>query len=133
MVAVFDWEMATIGDPLTDLGYALMYWIQAGDSELRQLAMEKGVATMAEGFMTRDELAYEYERRSGRPIRNVQFYLALAHYKLGIIIEGIRARYLAGETRGEGFDDMGYRVPELIQLGLEAANESSDAVLRGER
>ena len=133
ILAILDWEMATIGDPLTDLGYALTYWIQAGDSKLRQLAMEKNVATMAEGFMTRDELAYEYERRSGRPIRNVQFYLALAHYKLGIIIEGIRARYLAGETRGEGFDDMGYRVPELIELGLEVANESSDAVLRGER
>ncbi len=131
--AVLDWEMSTLGDPLTDLGYALMYWVEAGDSAVRQAAIEKGVVTMNQGFMTRAELVAEYEKRSGRPVANIEFYSALASYKLAIIVEGIRARYLAGETRGEGFDDMGFRVPELIELGLETANSSSNPALRGEQ
>ncbi len=131
--AVLDWEMSTLGDPLTDLGYALMYWMEAGDSEVRQAAIEKGVVTMNAGFMSRAELVAEYERRSGRLVANIEFYSALAFYKLAIIVEGIRARYLAGETRGEGFEDMGFRVPELVELGLETASSSSDPALRGHR
>jgi aminoglycoside phosphotransferase (APT) family kinase protein len=131
--AVLDWEMSTLGDPLTDLGYALMYWVEAGDSEVHQAAIETGVVTMNEGFMTRAELVAEYEKRSGRPVANIEFYSALASYKLAIIVEGIRARYLAGETRGEGFEDMSFHVPELIELGLETASSSTDPALRGER
>jgi aminoglycoside phosphotransferase (APT) family kinase protein len=132
ILAILDWEMSTLGDPLADLGYALVYWVQEGDPELRRFAMSSGIATAVPGFMTRDELVAAYERRSGRSIANVDFYLAFAFFKLAVIVEGIHARYLAGETRGEGFEQLGERVPALAQLGMETANGSSNPALRGE-
>jgi len=133
IVAILDWEMSTLGDPLCDLGYALMYWVQAGDSALKQKAMEKGMVTMAPGFMTHAEMVARYEEQSKRSVAHIDFYVALALYKLAIIVEGIHARYLAGETRGEGFEALGGRVPETAQLGIEVANASRNPALRGVR
>ncbi len=132
IVAILDWEMSTLGDPLADLGYALVYWVQEGDPELRRFAMSSGISTAVPGFMTRDELVADYERRSGRSLANVDFYLAFAFFKLAVIVEGIHARFLAGETRGEGFEQLGERVPALAQLGMDAANGSGSPALRGE-
>jgi aminoglycoside phosphotransferase (APT) family kinase protein len=132
--AMLDWEMATLGDPFADLGYALAYWVQDGDSELRQRVLDMGVVSMAEGFMTRAELAEEYGRRSGRAMGGVDFYFCFGLYKLSVIVQGIVARNLAGETRGGGFEEYDEdRVRGLIALAWEAANGSSDALLRGER
>jgi aminoglycoside phosphotransferase (APT) family kinase protein len=108
VVAIFDWEMATLGDPLTDVGYTLGYWANPGESFGGVIA-----STTAEpGFMTRDELVAEYARRSGRRVDHVAFYQVLALYKLAIISEGIYARFMQGKTLGEGF--AGVRATEKI-------------------
>jgi aminoglycoside phosphotransferase (APT) family kinase protein len=134
ILALLDWEMSTIGDPLADFGYALAYWVQRGDSDLRQTVLDKGRVTMAEGFLTREELVEEYARRNGRSVANVDFYFVFALYKLTVIVMGIVARNLAGETRGEGFEEYDeVKVRMLARLAFESANESGDPVLRGER
>lgn len=106
VVAVFDWEMATLGDPLADLGYTLIYWADPGD-DLDPAGLG-GVApfTAAPGYLRRAELIAEYARRSGRDAAAIDFYMVLALYKLAIISEGIYARYLQGKTLGEGFAGM---------------------------
>ena len=131
VVAVLDWEMATLGDPLSDLGYTLIYWGEADDPE-EYLASRPGSRASAHpGFLTRRELIEEYARWSGRDVSAIEFYQVLAHYKLAIICEGIHARFLAGETVGEGFEGMGERCAFLIEAGLEIADRAADRRLRG--
>jgi len=130
VVAIFDWEMATLGDPLADLGYTLIYWYEAGDA-----AHDDGISTMARftakpGFFTRAEIIAEYAQRSGRDVEAVDFYQVLALYKLAIISEGIYARYLQGKTYGEGFDGMVRSTPALAQRALRIADTSADSRLR---
>jgi len=115
VVAVLDWEMSTLGDPLTDLGLFLVYW---GGDAAPEIASGQGIAEVA-GFMTRDEIISLYADRSGRPVDQLDFYIAFAMYKLAIIVEGINARYQMGKTVGEGFDSMGAMVSQLIDAGLE--------------
>ncbi len=126
VVAVLDWEMATLGDPLTDVGLFLLYWGQ-GDA---QLVATGGVPAGA-GFLTSDEVIEQYARASGRSVDNLDFYVVLAAYKLAIIVEGIHARFLMGKTLGEGFDTMGEAVERLAAWALDKANASSMTALRG--
>ena len=131
VVAIFDWEMATLGDPLADLGYTLIYWYEAGDPE-----PDGGVGTLARftakpGFFTRAELIAEYAKRSGRNVDAIDFYQVLALYKLAIISEGIYARYLQGKTYGEGFEGMLRSTGALAQRALRIAAASADSRLRG--
>ncbi|HZU76373.1 MAG TPA: phosphotransferase family protein, partial [Dehalococcoidia bacterium] len=132
IVAILDWEMSTLGDPFSDVGYALMYWLQPGDPPERQEVMDRGIVTMAPGFMTRAELVARYEQTTGRRLRNIEFYQVFAHYKLAVIVEGIVARDQAGETRGGGFEGYAEKVPILAELALEMADAASDPALRGE-
>ena len=119
MVAIFDWEMATLGDPLADLGYTLIYWGEVGDPPRRRAAGSHQSVTAHAGFHTRGELVEEYAKRSGRDVSAVEFYQALAYYKLAVIAEGIHARFLQGKTVGEGFTAYGTQVEELVERGLE--------------
>jgi aminoglycoside phosphotransferase (APT) family kinase protein len=128
VVAILDWEMATLGDPLSDVGYTLMYWTEEGDDPN---AAAGSLATAVPGFATRAELVEEYERITGRDLSHIDFYQVLASYKLSIIVEGIHARYLAGETVGEGFEGMGERATLLMRNALKIAEKSSDPKLRG--
>ncbi len=130
--ALLDWEMATLGDPLTDLGYTLVYWGQEGDPERRWGFNNIATITMAPGFMTRSELISEYSRRSGINVDHVDFYEVFGFYKLAVILEGIWARHLAGETVGEGFETMGDDATKLAAMALELSSQSSDPRLRGE-
>jgi aminoglycoside phosphotransferase (APT) family kinase protein len=131
VVAIFDWEMATLGDPLADLGYTLIYWAEAGDAS--RLGGIRAGLTSAPGFLTREELIREYARRSGRDVEAIDFYQVLALYKLAVISEGIYARYLQGKTVGEGFDDYERQSSNLIERALDIAERSSDPALRGTR
>lgn len=126
VVAILDWEMATLGDPLSDLGYTLLYWTEAGDTPESTAG---SMATAVPGFPTRAQMADEYARLTGRDISHVDFYQVLASYKLAVILEGINARYLAGETVGEGFETMGERVVHLINNSLRLADASTDVKL----
>lgn len=128
VVAVFDWEMATLGDPLADLGYTLIYWAEADDPHKAGLTSP----TALPGFASRAELVDAYANRSGRDTASVDFYQVLALYKLAVISEGIYARYLQGKTLGKGFEGMTRQSGAIVERALRIATASSDKHLRGD-
>ncbi|WP_034274707.1 phosphotransferase family protein [Haloechinothrix halophila] len=119
ITAVLDWEMATLGDPLTDIALLLVYQrmaeLDAGDAVA-------DVAT-APGFADADELLARYAAHSGRDLSAMGFYLGLAYFKIAVILEGIHYRHTHGQTVGEGFDTVGDLVVPLIDAGLAALKE----------
>ena len=131
VVAVFDWEMSTLGDPLADLGYCLIYWIDPGDDFSTASVGTGSSFTTLDGFMRRSELIDEYARRSGRDVTAADFYQVLALYKLAIICEGIYARFLKGQTLGNDFDNTARASVPLAKRALEIADQSSNPRLRG--
>jgi aminoglycoside phosphotransferase (APT) family kinase protein len=92
IVAVLDWEICTLGDPLADLGLLMVYWADAGDPSSAMLSP----ATALEGFPSRTELARRYADRSGRDISELDRYTAFGYWKLACIVEGVYARYIGG-------------------------------------
>ena len=130
VVAVFDWEMATLGDPLADLGYTLIYWADPGDEIDAASIGSVSPFTQLPGFPRRAELVEAYARGSGRDVDAVDFYQVLALYKLAIIAEGIYARYLQGKTLGEGFTGMVRPTAALASRALAIADASPDPRLR---
>ena len=116
--AVFDWEMATLGDPLADLGYTLIYWGEEADPPEERLPGSFQAVTAQPGFLTRAELAAEYARRSGVDVAHVDFYRVLALYKLAVISEGIYARHQQGMTLGRGFENLQRSSVWLARRGL---------------
>jgi aminoglycoside phosphotransferase (APT) family kinase protein len=120
IVGVLDWEMCTIGDPLTDLGTALAYWVDPQDpEELKQIRW--GPTTLA-GTMTRSELVCRYAQTTGRDVSNMIFYRVLALFKVAVIIQQIYYRYHQGLTRDTRFASM----PEAIKVLLSAALRSAE-------
>jgi aminoglycoside phosphotransferase (APT) family kinase protein len=97
IVAIFDWEMSTIGDPLADVGYLSVTWAQAGDPDDTSFG-RLSAATRREGFMTRDELIARYEQQSGRSMAAVNWYQALALWKAAVFMEGNYKRFASGST-----------------------------------
>jgi aminoglycoside phosphotransferase (APT) family kinase protein len=127
IVAVLDWEMATLGDPLADLGLYMLYYVR-DDAQTGNVG-----ATISPdaGFLSRDDVVERYAKQSGRDVSKLDFYEALAAYKLAIILEGIHARFLMGKTVGEGFDHIGSLVEIMVQSALDQCSQSSIAALRG--
>ena len=128
IVAVLDWEMATLGDPLSDLGLflALLRPRRRADRQRRRddLARSRLPTSRRRGRSgTR--------KQSGRDVSQLDFYELLAAYKLAIILEGIHARFLMGKTVGEGFDHIGSIVEIMVQGALEQCSQSSIAAFRG--
>ncbi|MFD8675787.1 phosphotransferase family protein [Streptomyces seoulensis] len=116
--AILDWEMSTLGDPLTDLGLLAMYSQPLGMTH-------SPVSTTAEapGHPTPAELIERYAERSGRDVSDVNWYTAFAWFKLAVILEGIHYRYTLGQTVGGGFDRIGDLVPVFIDHGLTTLQE----------
>ncbi|WP_234346655.1 phosphotransferase family protein [Cellulomonas timonensis] len=117
LAAILDWEMATLGDSLTDLGLLALYW------DIRTLSGEAmGAAASAvdpaAGYPSFDELVDVYSATRRAPVPKLAWYRAFAAYKLAIILEGIHYRHLAGETVGPGFDTVGALVAPLAAHGL---------------
>lgn len=110
VVAVLDWDMATTGDPLADLGTMLAYW-SAPDDATHSLFAADGVALAP--YMGRDDAALRYGGASGFDLSAIEFYLALAYFRIAVIVEQIYARYAAGHTTDPRFAGMGEIVPEL--------------------
>ncbi|HYO69247.1 MAG TPA: phosphotransferase family protein [Archangium sp.] len=102
--AVLDWEMATIGDPLSDLGMALAYWAEAADPEERR-ALPFG-PTMLPGNLTREELVARYAEKSGRDTRGIAFHYVLSLFKVSVIAQQIYSRFKQGLTKDERFAAM---------------------------
>jgi aminoglycoside phosphotransferase (APT) family kinase protein len=119
LVAIFDWELATIGDPLADVGYLVATWSQADDPEdaLRGLS----AATRAPGFPTRDELIARYEERSGRSMSDLPWYMTLALWKSAVFLEGSYKRRLAGTTEDAFFDRLETGVPLIAERAWATA------------
>jgi aminoglycoside phosphotransferase (APT) family kinase protein len=114
IAAVVDWEMATLGDPLADLGLTLMYWADAADDAGSQLTVGAGV-TRLPGFYGRAEVARRYAELTGRDVSGIGYYMAFGCFKLAVVLEGINARYQQGKTVGEGFEREGTMVAALIE------------------
>ena len=131
VVAIFDWEMATLGDPLADVGYTLVYWGEAADAPGSRGPGAYAAVTAAPGFHTRAELVAEYERASGRDVSQIEFYEVLALYKLAVISEGAYARWRAGLTAGEGFENVVRASIPLCEAAFAIAERSSLPALRG--
>ncbi len=112
--AVLDWEMATIGDPLADLAWMMAYWgPSTGPGE--EVLPGSNALTSLSGFQTREELVALYEERSGRAMRNFQFYFCLGVWKLAIIMEGLYAGFLEGTAANQRAAEMEFRVPRLVE------------------
>jgi aminoglycoside phosphotransferase (APT) family kinase protein len=112
--AVLDWEMATIGDPLADIGYLCMMWSEAGDPT-GGLREHLGKVTRAEGFPTRAELIARYEDGSGRSMSDVRWYTTLALWKSVVFMEGNYKRAIAGTTDDPYLKQFGEGVLELAR------------------
>jgi aminoglycoside phosphotransferase (APT) family kinase protein len=121
VTAVLDWELATIGDPLADLGYLCALWAEAADPPLQMLDLS--AATRRAGFLTRAEIAERYERRSGRTLGDVRWYETLALWKSVIYMEGNYRRAVTGLTDDPFLASFGDGVVELA--------DRADAMTRG--
>jgi aminoglycoside phosphotransferase (APT) family kinase protein len=121
VVAIFDWELSTIGDPLADLGYFTVTWVEAGDPEDIGFG-SLNAATRREGFMSRNELIARYEERSGRSVPALNWYQALALWKAAVFMEGNYKRFTMGAS------DDPYLA--LFDRGVPALAEKARQVLR---
>ncbi|MBB5936340.1 phosphotransferase family protein [Streptomyces zagrosensis] len=118
ITAVLDWEMSTLGDPLSDLGLLVMYTEQPEFPD-SPLSTTRG----APGHPEAAELIARYAERSGRDVSHIAWYAAFAFFKLAVIAEGIHYRYTLGQTVGAGFDRIGALVPLLVENGLTTLQE----------
>ena len=121
LVAIFDWELSTIGDPLADVGYLTVTWVEPDDPEDTMFANLNAV-TRAGGFLTRQEIIARYEERSGRSMSALNWYQALALWKAAVFMEGNYKRFQAGNSDDEylGLFDRG--VPMLAEKAREIAH-----------
>lgn len=122
VIAVLDWEICTLGDPMADVGLLMVYWTGPDDDTS---AWSNAVCT-APGFMNRSDLAARYAEVSGRDISMLDFYVAFAYWKLACIIEGVYARYLGGAL---GAKDPAELEPFRIQVD-GAAMRAAEALER---
>jgi aminoglycoside phosphotransferase (APT) family kinase protein len=121
LIAIFDWEMATIGDPLADVGYMMLHWRQVDDEDESKFALQS-VTTMP-GFPSRRELVALYEERSGRAIDHLDWYVALAYWKAVAFMEGNYRRAISGATDDPYLKSFGDGVVELARRALEVARD----------
>lgn len=117
IIAVLDWEMCTVGDPLVDLGLLLCYWPQADDPEPRREAIS-GV-TAEPGWLKRSEMTARYAERTGRNLERIRYYEVFALFKLSVVLQQIFYRYHVGQTQDERFAEFDKRVEGLARTARE--------------
>lgn len=120
LVAILDWEMSTLGDPLADLGWMISFWREPGDAADDIFARTSRVTEMP-GFSSRADLIERYAGATGRDVSGLDWYQVLAIWKLAILLEGSYARHLAGMTDDPFFAEMEHGVPALAARALEVA------------
>jgi aminoglycoside phosphotransferase (APT) family kinase protein len=113
LIAIFDWEMATLGDPLADLGWLIAYWGPTGDPPEPE-PKGSNYITQQEGFLSQTEMIARYEDKTGRKMTHFPFYHCLAVWKQAIILEGLYRHYLAGTAANPKAAEFEWRVPQLV-------------------
>jgi len=119
LTAVLDWEMATVGDPLSDLASLVVYWTEPGESDAIMGALRS--VTSEPGFPPRDEIIEMYARFSGRDVSSLGWYLAFAYFKVGVICQQIYFRWFKGQTHDTRFEGHGVVATNLIQKAASVA------------
>jgi aminoglycoside phosphotransferase (APT) family kinase protein len=121
IVAVLDWEMATLGDPLADLASTVVWWDGMSGLDSPVAAVPADVP----GYPGSDHLLAAYDRQSSLDLEQLPWYLGFAFFKIAAIFEGIHFRSQAGLTVGEGFERLGDMVPPLIERGHAALSSTA--------
>ena len=121
IVAVFDWEMSALGDPLVDLGILLTYWSPTAPPEQRDALT---TVTDRPGYLTRDELVARYAARSRRDVSGIRFYEVFAVFKIAVVIQQIYYRFVQGQTSDARFAAFGPRVEYLARHAAQLAEHS---------
>lgn len=119
--AIFDWDMCTIGDPLSDLGALMAYWSEETDPMYLKV-----ISTMPvdiPGFYTRQEIIKRYEQTSGVSIKNISFYHVLGVFRLAVIVAQIYIRFVRKQTQDKRFAGLGHVIPPLIHRAFELTNQ----------
>jgi len=119
VAAVLDWEMATLGDPLTDLGLLLVYWGNGSGAD-GALGAVADTPSSVSGFPPGRDLAARYADATGLDLTPLPWYVAFGYFKLAVILEGIHYRFTHGQTVGSGFERIGAVVPALVAAGHQA-------------
>ena len=123
VVAVLDWEMCTVGDPLIDVGIFLCYWAMKDDPEARRESISP--VTTEPGWMSRQEIIERYGARTGRDLSGIAFYESFALFKVAVVLQQIYFRFLRGQTHDERFRNFDRRVNGLARAALDVAHRSS--------
>jgi aminoglycoside phosphotransferase (APT) family kinase protein len=123
VVAVLDWEMCTVGDPLVDLGLLLCYWPQPGDPAI--LTGSLSPVTTEPGWYTRAEICARYAAQSGGDLAQIDYYYILALFKLAVVLQQIFYRYHVGQTRDERFKDFDQRVAALVSTAHDRLRQQT--------
>ena len=113
--AVLDWEMATAGDPLADVGLTMCYWAWAGVAGQVD-SHQAHIVTTQPGWYTRDQFLERYAERTGRDVSNIRYYEVLGIFKLAVILQQIYYRFRRGQTQDQRFQDFDLRVGGLVTL-----------------
>jgi aminoglycoside phosphotransferase (APT) family kinase protein len=119
IIGLLDWEMSTIGDPLTDLGTTLAYWIEATDPE--EVQPHRSGPTTFPGSLTRVQIVERYSQKTGRDVSRIAFYLAFARFKIAVIVQQIYFRFHQGLTKDQRFASMPARIEMMLRASLECA------------
>ncbi len=119
MVAIFDWDMCTLGDPLCDLGALLCYWTQPDDPPYMQASSMMPLGDL--GFLSRAELVERYAQQSGRDVHDISFYHVLGLFRLTVIIAQIYIRYKRGQTQDQRFAAFEMMIPLMARAAQEIA------------
>jgi aminoglycoside phosphotransferase (APT) family kinase protein len=119
--AVLDWEMATVGDPLADLGLSLCYWTWANVATQEDGHTPTRSITMQPGWYTRDQFLHRYADRTGRDVSGVRYHEVLGVFKLAVILQQIYYRYRRGQTQDQRFRHFDRQVRALVRLAAYLA------------
>jgi aminoglycoside phosphotransferase (APT) family kinase protein len=122
VVAVLDWEMATLGDPLVDVGILLCYWPEADDPPVRRQSIS--AVTAEPGFLRRAEILARYAAAAGRDVSRIAFYETFALFKVAVVVQQIYVRYHRGQTKDPRFATFEDRVAGLAEAALDLAERS---------
>jgi aminoglycoside phosphotransferase (APT) family kinase protein len=118
VIGVFDWELSTIGDPLTDLAATIAYWTEPNEIETGLTSV-----TTNPGFLSRKELLELYAKKSGRDVSNIDYYLTFAFYKIAVILQQLYYRWKIGEAKDGRYEKLNVGIKNLLELAVRAQRQ----------